>query len=607
MRMTIGKKLALGFGVVVAIMAALVVYNYTQLRILQTLQDEGAERAKDGIIAQESADMGAKMYQVIADTIINRDFKSSEKDWDTIKTEALEDIKTIASIVDTDVEKRLQREAEVQLAAIIAHYEKKILPAAIANDIKLIRTLDDEMDGYISGYREPQEKIAASILNEQHKADAVYDATIATIIVVSVVLALLGAILAIMIALIITRSITRPLNAAVGIADTVARGDLTIVVDAKYIAMKDEIGLLANALSAMLVKLREVVDTVQTSATNVASGSGQMSSSSEMLSQGANEQAASVEEISSSVEEVSSSIEEVSSSVEQMTATIQQNFDNASQTEKIAAKSANDAKDGGSAVSETVAAMKEIADKVTIIQEIARQTNLLSLNASIEAARAGEQGKGFAVVASEVQKLADRSQRAAGEIGMLSKKSVGVAEKAGEMLSKLVPDIQKTAELVAEISAASSEQNNGAKQINNAIQQVNTVVQQVNGAVQQLSSVVQQNSANAEEVASTAEELNAQASQMQDATAFFKLDEGTVQRSLPKTQAEQKKLLTHTVGGIPSSRAAAHSPAHVAPVKPKPKIAVGGSHAAVTPDKPKGAHIDMTNPVDDEDGEFKRY
>jgi methyl-accepting chemotaxis protein len=241
----------------------------------------------------------------------------------------------------------------------------------------------------------------------------------------------------------------------------------------------------------------KVVTSIETTSDNVSSGTEQISSSSEELSQGANEQAASVEEISSAIEE--------------MTATIRQNADNAGQTERIAAKSANDAKESGEAMRHTVNAMKNIAEKISIIQEIARQTNLLSLNASIEAARAGEHGRGFAVVASEVQKLAERSQVAAGEISLLSGSSVEIAEKAGEMLGKLVPDIQKTAELVAEINAASSEQANGA--------------QQINIAVQQLNSVVQQNASGAEELAATAEQLSAQTVYMQDAVNFLKTGE----------------------------------------------------------------------------------
>lgn len=289
----------------------------------------------------------------------------------------------------------------------------------------------------------------------------------------------------------------RPLSHAADLAGAVASGDLTRKVRQGDLSRRDEVGLLSGALDRMLAGLSGVVGTIRSGAGNVSDGSAQLSSSTELLSQGASRQA--------------SSVEEVSASLEQMTATIKQNHDNARQTEKIAAKSARDAQDGGEAVLETVKAMKEIDAKVSIIQEIARQTNLLSLNASIEAARAGEHGKGFAVVASEVQKLAERSQLAAGEIGDLSRSSVAVAEKAGEMLGRLVPDIQKTSDLVAEISAASAEQANGAEQISSAVAQLNEVVQQ--------------NSSSAEEVASTAEELSSQAAQMREATAFFTLED----------------------------------------------------------------------------------
>jgi methyl-accepting chemotaxis protein len=195
-----------------------------------------------------------------------------------------------------------------------------------------------------------------------------------------------------------------------------------------------------------------------------------------------------------------------------MSSSIKQNADNSGQTEKIAVMSASDAKDGGKSVNETVAAMKEIATKISIIEEIARQTNLLALNAAIEAARAGEHGKGFAVVASEVRKLAERSQAAAGEISTLSSRSVQVAETAGEMLNKMVPDIQKTAELVQEISAASREQDTGADQINKAIQQ--------------LDQVIQQNASASEEMASTSEELASQADLLKDTISFFRIDSG---------------------------------------------------------------------------------
>jgi PAS domain S-box-containing protein len=274
-------------------------------------------------------------------------------------------------------------------------------------------------------------------------------------------------------------------------AETIAGGDLTTSV--KALSEKDTLG---KSLAAMLEKLRAVVTDVKNAADNVASGSQQLSAGSEQMSQGTTEQAASAEEASSSVEE--------------MNATIRQNADNALQTEKIALKSAADAIESGKAVTEAMTAMKEIAGKISIIEEIARQTNLLALNAAIEAARAGEHGKGFAVVAAEVRRLAERSQTAAGEISKLSASSVGVAEKAGSMLTKLVPDIQKTSELVQEISAASKEQTSGADQINAAIQQLNQVIQQNAGA--------------AEEMSSTAEELSSQAEQLQETVSFFKVD-----------------------------------------------------------------------------------
>jgi methyl-accepting chemotaxis protein len=291
----------------------------------------------------------------------------------------------------------------------------------------------------------------------------------------------------------VSRAITRPINEALGVANSLSQGDLTISVESNS---KDETGQMMAALSNMVEKLKQVVGDVIGATDNVASGSQELSATAQQMSQGATEQAASVEEISSSMEEMASSIK--------------QNADNSSQTEKIAMKSSVDAKDGGKSVTETVAAMKEIATKISIIEEIARQTNLLALNAAIEAARAGEHGKGFAVVASEVRKLAERSQTAAGEISSLSSRSVQVAETAGEMLNKMVPDIQKTAELVQEISAASREQDTGAEQISKAVQQLDTVIQQ--------------NASASEEMASTSEELASQADLLKDSISFFRID-----------------------------------------------------------------------------------
>ena len=252
----------------------------------------------------------------------------------------------------------------------------------------------------------------------------------------------------------------------------------------------------------LLNNVRNIVSTISMSAENVASGSQELSTTAEQMAQGATEQAASAEQASSSMEE--------------MAANIRQNSENAQETQAIALRVADEAVRGGEAVSDTVHAMKQIADKISIIEEISRQTNMLALNAAIEAARAGEHGKGFAVVADAVRKLAERSQSAAGEISNLSSTSVEVAENAGEMLTRIVPEIRKTAELIQEINSSSSEQNSGAEQINDALIQ--------------LDQVIQQNSEGSEEMASTAEELASQAEQLKEAISMLGDSSGNISR-----------------------------------------------------------------------------
>ncbi|MDM8525764.1 methyl-accepting chemotaxis protein [Desulfococcaceae bacterium HSG8] len=306
----------------------------------------------------------------------------------------------------------------------------------------------------------------------------------------------------------IAKEISGSLIKGVDFAGSVAAGDLTAEIN---IDQKDEVGILADALKKMVSKLREVVGDIKCAADNVAHGSQEMSS-------GTDEMSSSAEEMSQGTSEQAASAEEVSVSMEQMAASTRQNTDNAVQTEKIALKSAGDARESGIAVAKTVNAMKEIVQKVSIIEEIARQTDLLALNAAVEAARAGEYGRGFAVVASEVRSLAERSQKAAAEISNLSVSNVEIAEKAGEMLALLVPDIQKTAELVQEISVASNEQNNGSEQINKAIQQLDQVIQQNVSASEEIAST-------SEEMALTSGKLAYQAEQLRNTIGFFKADD----------------------------------------------------------------------------------
>ena len=317
---------------------------------------------------------------------------------------------------------------------------------------------------------------------------------------------LFGVLVALLLSIFIIRSIRKAIENASFVVSRLSEGDLTVDFHTIH---KDEIGVLLEDLKKMIQKFKSVIAYVGSASDNIVGASQELSSSSQQMSEGATEQAAATEQVSSSMEE--------------MVASVQQNTQNANQTEKIAIKASADALDGSVAVHEAVGSMKLIADKITIISDIARQTNILALNAAVEAARAGDQGRGFAVVAAEVRKLAEKSQIAATEIISLSQSSVVVAEKSGKLLEIMVPDIQRTAKLVEEISAASSEQNLGAGQINNAIQQLNQITQQ--------------NASTSEEMAASAEELSSQADQLKEIISFFKVENEVVF----KTPAPQPK------------------------------------------------------------------
>ncbi len=417
----------------------------------------------------------------------------------------------------------------------------------------------------------------------------------AAIIVIGIVAVFMG----VAISLFIKNSVMIQLGAEpaelADITERIATGDLTMKLESKG---KRDTGVFGST-KKMVDRLTQVVEdvvggashvlhmaeNVKTAAENVSSTSEEMSASSEEMSQGATEQAA--------------ASEEASSSMEQMGANIKQNADNALQTEKIALQAALDAQEGGKAVNETVTAMKDIAGKITIIEEIARQTNLLALNAAIEAARAGEAGKGFAVVAAEVRKLAERSQNAAADINQLSASSVAVAEKAGDLLVKMVPDIQKTAELVQEISAACNEQTSGADQINKAIQQLDQVTQQNASSAEEMSSSAENMSSSAEEMASSAAEMTDQSQRLQQTIAFFRVGD----RALAGPTMRMRKPL-------PASRhdTTSHVPAdasrEIPKALPEKKSGNGDNHHAGA-----GFNLNMSGEPGKEetDEDFTRY
>ncbi|KTT74644.1 methyl-accepting chemotaxis protein [Sphingomonas endophytica] len=398
-------------------------------------------------------------------------------------------------------------------------------------------------------------KLAAITQGQMVKANAeaaaLYASARTTMLTAAVVALLIAAAGAFWIALLVSKGLGTIATAV----DAIAEGDLTRDIS---VSSNDEIKDLVDTVNVMTSRLRDTIGQATQAAQNVAAGSQQLSSSSEQVSQGATEQAAAAEE--------------ASASMEQMAANIKQNADNASQTEKIARQSSQSAEQSGDAVQKAVVAMRTIAEKIGIVQEIARQTDLLALNAAVEAARAGEHGRGFAVVAAEVRKLAERSQTAAGEISGMSSDTVQAAQQAGEMLTKLVPDIRRTAELVSEISAACREQDIGASQINEAIQQ--------------LDKVTQQNAAASEQISSTSEELASQAEELQESIAYFRIENGG-RKSTPVRKPAPSR------GAAPTKKAR--------PAAPRAG-SVADQQARV-----RGFALDLTNGgPDGEDAEFGR-
>jgi methyl-accepting chemotaxis protein len=510
----IAQKLILSFFIVISLFVMVSIYQLYQQSKLSNLQDEGVLRSNALVNIKDIKAMGTILYQDVANAVINRDLTESQKAWNDDKATALKDLDNLEKVVDTNMERDLLRECREQFKNLFSTYEDEMLPLIKADSsMAVIRIVDAKFDVILANLDVSINKMVASIDAENKAGDILFDSTTNSVFIFSIVVNIIAIIIAIIFVYIMVNLIAKPLNKGVVFANEISKGNLMVKLD---IDQKDEVGILASSLKDMVVKLKEMMGNIVLGADNIATASLQMSSTSQQLSQGANEQAASVEEVSSTMEEITSIIE--------------QNSQNASHTEKISVAAYQGMNEVATGANNTVEANRTIAEKIKIINDIAFQTNILALNAAVEAARAGEYGRGFAVVAAEVRKLAERSKDAADEIVALSQKSLQLSEGAGKKLMSLMPELEKTTQMVQEISAASAEQTNGSTQINSAIQQLN--------------SVTQQNASASEELASGAEELSSQAEQLKELVSFFKVEKESGSVRINKTYTPKKEVYT---------------------------------------------------------------
>jgi methyl-accepting chemotaxis protein len=494
--MSVGKRLAIGFGLIVAILISMALSGYLGLEAItrETLRVLNGDAKVVTLSARVKATT-LELRRFEKDTELNMDDPQVRMDYVSKWRAQQQKLHDVLSELD-----KFQLSAEDKLAVQSMRADFVIYEGGFTKVLGMIEQgklrTPQESNQTITQYKDSIHRLedTATELTNRHAevlvpmVEEIAKTTVTTLVVFSVA----AIFVSILITLVISKGITKPIQDLVEVVENVSAGDLTKTINADR---GDEIGRLLGAMAKMTGKLNEMIGEVRMGAGSVSTAAAQVASSASVVSQGTSEQAAAVEQVTSSMEE--------------MSASITQNAENSRKMEQTARKGAQDAGQSGQAVQEAVSAMKLIAEKIAVIEEIAYQTNMLALNAAIEAARAGEHGRGFAVVAGEVRNLAERCRTAAQEIGGLAAANVQIAERSGGLLTELVPAIQKTADLVQEVAATSREQASG--------------VSQINGAISQVGVVTQRNAAGAEELSSTAEELASQAEALQDMISFFRV------------------------------------------------------------------------------------
>jgi methyl-accepting chemotaxis protein len=495
--MSIGKRLAIGFGLIVLLLVSMGLSGYWGLEAItrETLKVLNGD-AKIVTLAARVKATTLELRRFEKDTELNMEDVQVRNEYAS-KWRAQQQ-KLHDALADLD---KFQLSPEDRQAVQSMREDLDIYEGGYSKVLGMIEQgklhTPQDCNQTITQYKDPIHRLetSATDLTNRHSevlvpmVEQIAKTTTTTLVIFSV----LAVISSILVTVVISAGITKPLQQVVEVVETISAGDLTKTIDADR---GDEIGRLLAAMAKMTGKLNEMIGEVRLGAGSVSTAAAQVASSASIVSQGTSEQAAAVEQVTSSMEE--------------MSASITQNAENSRKMEHTARKGAQDAAQSGGAVQEAVSAMKLIAEKIAVIEEIAYQTNMLALNAAIEAARAGEHGRGFAVVAGEVRNLAERCRTAAQEIGGLATANVMVAERSGSLLNELVPAIQKTADLVQEVAASSREQAAG--------------VSQINGAISQVGLVTQRNAAGAEQLSSTSEELASQAEALQEMMGFFRVN-----------------------------------------------------------------------------------